>query len=82
MTRERFTRLYEINQNLYTPKSPVIIKAGVLLKDNVSKNILIQAKIQNIQDKEIKAVKVLIGQYDIQGNVINLWRKPTCLRVG
>ena len=31
---ERFERLYKLPDNLYTNESPIIISAGVLLKDN------------------------------------------------
>ncbi len=68
---ERFTRVFNLERNLYTEGSPVIISAGALLKDNVKNIIVAQLKFKNISDKVIKAVKVGVLPKDVTGNEID-----------
>ena len=55
---ERYSRLFSLPENLYTEGSPVVIKAGALLKDNETDRLVAQLKIQSISNKTIKLVKV------------------------
>ena len=68
---ERFTRVFDLERNLYTEGSPVIISAGALLKDNVKNIIVAQLKFKNISYKVIKAVKVGVLPKDVTGNEID-----------
>lgn len=67
---ERFTRLFSLPENLGLDGCPIVISAGVLLKDNVTRNILVQLKLRNLSPQEIKAVQVKINAYDITGAVL------------
>ena len=51
---ERYTKVYECPQNVYSENSPVVISAGALLKDNQTGKILAQLKIRNITNKVIE----------------------------
>lgn len=48
---ERYTRLFALPQYLYTDNAPVVIMAGVLLRDNETGDILVQLKFKNISKK-------------------------------
>ena len=61
---DRYTRLFLLAENLYTPGSPVIIEAGALLKDNQTGQVLAQLKLKNISDRKIASVRVLLTTYD------------------
>lgn len=65
---ERYSRLFSLPKNLYAVGSPVIISAGVLLKDNQTGRIVVQLKLQSIFDKIIRAVKVKLALFDTAGN--------------
>lgn len=67
---ERFTRLFSLQENLSLDGCPIVISAGVLLKDNATRNILVQLKLRNLSPREIKAVQVKINAYDITGAVL------------
>ena len=67
---ERFTRLFSLPENLGLDGCPIVISAGVLLKDNATRNILVQLKLRNLSPREIKAVQVKINAYDITGAVL------------
>ena len=67
---ERFTRLFSLPENLGLDGSPIVISAVVLLKDNATRNILVQLKLRNLSPQEIKAVQVKINAYDITGAVL------------
>lgn len=41
---DRFERLYELPNNLYTTGSPLIVSGGALLKDKESGSVLVQLK--------------------------------------
>ena len=64
---ERFERLYKLPDNLYTNESPIIISAGVLLKDNDTGSVVVQLKFQSVSPKSIKAVKISLSAYDVSG---------------
>lgn len=68
---ERYTRLYTLQENLYQEGSPILISAGVLLKDTSTGKLLVQLKFRNISDYVINAVKVKINAFDPAGTVLN-----------
>ena len=68
---ERYTRLYTLQENLYQEGSPILISAGVLLKDTSTGKLLVQLKFRNISDCVINAVKVKINSFDPAGTVLN-----------
>ena len=59
-----YTRLFSLEENLYTPGSPVVIAAGALLKDSRTENVLAQLKLRNIGDKKITSVRVRLTTFD------------------
>lgn len=67
---DRFERLFELPRNLYTEGSPVIISAGVLLKDTQSGNVIAQIKFQSVAEKTIKALKLSLAAYDVTGKAL------------
>ena len=64
---ERYGKLYSLPRNLYLTGSPVLIVAGVLLKDNQTNKVLAQLKFQNIGEKIIKAITVSVAPKDTAG---------------
>lgn len=64
---ERYTRLFALEENLYSEGSPVVVSAGALLKDNQTGAVLAQLKIKNIGDKRVKAAAVRITCFDTLG---------------
>ena len=67
---ERFQSLFRTEENLYTPGSPIIIRAGALLKDSQTGRVLVQLKLCNITNKVIKACKVCIRAYESNGSEV------------
>lgn len=61
---ERFTRLFQLGNDLYLDGSPVIVCAGALLNDTVTGAVIAQIKYQNISEKKIVAAKVQLCAYD------------------
>lgn len=68
---ERYTRLYSLPENLYTPSAPVVIAAGALLKDNQTGKTLAQVKFKSISEKQIKAVKISVSAFDVSGKELD-----------
>ena len=64
---ERYTRLFSLPGSLYTPKAPLLIMAGALLKDNVTGQVLAQVKYKNLRAKPIKALTVSLQALDTRG---------------
>lgn len=64
---ERYTRLFALEENLYSEGSPVVLSAGALLKDKQTGAVLAQLKIRNIGDRRIKAAAVRIACFDTLG---------------
>lgn len=64
---ERYTRLFSLPGNLHTPKAPLLIMAGALLKDNVTGQVLAQVKYKNLQIKPIKALTISLQALDTRG---------------
>lgn len=67
---DRYSTLWRMPENMYSPDSPVIVRAGAILKDNETNSILIQLKIENISDLIIRSLKINFNLFDIEGNVI------------
>lgn len=67
---ERFIRLYELQNSLYSVESPVIVSAGALLKDTQTNNMIVQLKFHSVSATPIKALKVGIAAFDIAGKEI------------
>ncbi|MDE6841595.1 MAG: hypothetical protein K2P49_12305 [Oscillospiraceae bacterium] len=64
---ERFSKLFALPESLYCAGAPVMIAAGAIQKDNETGRVFGQLKLRNIQDKEIKAVKVSLSPFDTAG---------------
>ena len=62
---ERYSRLYSLPEDLYTPGAPLVIAAGALLRDNQTGQVLAQLKMRSICDRIITAVKVLVIGYGV-----------------
>ena len=67
---ERFSRLFQIGEDLYLPGSPIAINNGALLKDSLTGAIIVQLKFQNLCKRVISAAKVEICAYDTFGNIV------------
>lgn len=67
---ERYTKLFALPESLYTEGAPIVIAAGVLLKDNQTDKILAQLKLKNTSEETIKSVKVSIQAFGKFGTEI------------
>lgn len=67
---ERFSRLFMLDEETYAIESPVLIAAGVLLKDSVTDSIVVQLKLQNLSAQTVVAAKVKLCAYDVAGSKI------------
>ena len=65
---ERYERLFALPKNLYAAEAPVIISAGVLLKDTATGKLIARLKYRNISLKPIKAIRVMLSPLDAAGN--------------
>ncbi len=61
---ERFKKLFETEEDLYTDGSPIILEKGVLLLDTKSNKLVIQMKFCNISEKPFKALYISFDTYD------------------
>ena len=68
--RERYTRIFEGTPDLYADGAPVIIKANVLLKDNTDGRVIAQLKYQNVSEKTVTFIKVVITPFDSMRSAI------------
>ena len=62
---ERYTRLFTLSEDLYTPGAPLVIAAGALLKDTQTGRVLAQLKLRSISDRPIRAVDLQVIGYDM-----------------
>ena len=62
---ERYTRLFTLSEDLYTPGAPLVIAAGALLKDTQTGQVLAQLKLRSISDQTITAVELQVIGYDM-----------------
>ncbi|MGM9592099.1 MAG: hypothetical protein ACI3VK_05215 [Oscillospiraceae bacterium] len=67
---ERFEKLFELSNNLYSVDSPMIVVAGALLKDTETGKIIVQLKYHSVSTTPIKAIKIGIAAYDVSGKEI------------
>jgi len=79
MTKQKFERVYTLDSDLYIESSPVVIKAGALLKDTETSNIIAQLKFRNIQEKKISFIKIKILPLDAIKRVIGGYIEYTYL---
>ena len=79
---ERFTRLFELPGGLYAAGAPVLIRAGVLLRDSVTRNVIAQLKFYNLDARTIRSLKLTFVLWDGEGNMLGeeLSRSYTNLR--
>lgn len=65
---ERYQRIYVLPKtDLYVTGSPVLLRAGALLKDTQTGSMIAQLKFQNIGAKRITAIKVSLRAFDVFG---------------
>ena len=67
---ERFETLYKLENNLYKTDAPVIVSAGVLLKDTKTDSIIAQFKFHSVSENTIIALKISIKAYDISNKEV------------
>ena len=67
---ERYTRLFTLSEDLYTPGAPLVIAAGALLKDTQTGQVLAQLKLRSISDRPINAVDLQVIGYDMSKSEI------------
>ena len=79
---ERFTKLFELPGGLYAAGAPVLIRAGVLLRDSVTRNVIAQLKFYNLDARTIRSLKLTLVLWDGEGNMLGeeLPRSYTNLR--
>lgn len=65
---ERFTKLFTAQGDLYAEGSPVILKAGALLLDNINTKALAQLKFQSISSKKIVSLTVTLQPQTATGS--------------
>ena len=80
---QRFTRLYELPGGLYAAGAPVLIRAGVLLRDHYAQNTVVQMKLYNLDERTIRSIKVAICMWDDGGTRLGdeILRSYTGLKV-
>lgn len=66
--QERFKKLYELQHNLYSDNSAIIVSSGVLLNDMETGSIVAQLKFHSLSETSIVALKISICAFDIEGN--------------
>ena len=66
--QERFKKLYELQHNLYSDNSAIIVNSGVLLNDMETGSIIAQLKFHSLSETPIVALKISISAFDIEGN--------------
>lgn len=67
---ERFEVLYKLDNNLYRKDSPIVVSAGVLLKDTKTGKIVSQFKFQSVAKSRIIALKLSVYAYDVSGKSV------------
>ena len=67
---ERYYKIFSLPENLYTKKSPLLIKAGALLNDSKENKLIVQLKLQNVGKKNISKVKVELTALDSDSNSV------------
>lgn len=67
---ERYKRIYDLGGARYADGAPLLICAGALLQDRLSRSTLVQLKMKNIDNVEIAAVKLRIESFDAAGRAL------------
>lgn len=67
MANKNYTFLQRLPADIYTGGAPFVIKAGALLKNEETGQVLLQLKFKNISDKTIKAVSVKAAAKSVAG---------------
>ena len=66
-----YSRVFSLSENLYAQGSPIVIKAGALLKENESGSLVAQLKLYNLSSKTVKFVRVEITLLDSVGRLLD-----------
>ena len=64
---ERYEKKYTLAHRLYADGAPVIIAAGALLDDSLSRRKLVQLKFQSVAEKKISSVRVSVTPLNAAG---------------
>ncbi|MBR3391118.1 MAG: hypothetical protein IKG74_00450 [Firmicutes bacterium] len=67
MANKNYTFLQRLPADIYTGGAPFVIKAGALLKNEETGQVLLQLKFKNISDKTIKALSVKAAAKSVAG---------------
>lgn len=67
---ERYKRIFDLGGARYAEGAPVLICAGAMLQDKLSRSTLVQLKLKNISEQEIAAVKLRISPFDAADRAI------------
>lgn len=66
----RFETLCQLKKNLYKSGSPIIVSAGLLLKDTQTESIITQFKFQSVSLNKINALIISLEAFDISGKPV------------
>ena len=66
----RFQEVYHERKRYYCQGGPVVIETWAIQKDLINGAVIAQVKLTNISHREIVACKVLINEYEINGEII------------
>jgi TolA-binding protein len=66
--------IYSLPTNIYTEKSPILIKEGQLLRDPESGSLEASLSFKNISDKKIKGITVDVHVFDRANNELEVVR--------
>lgn len=65
-----YSKVYELEKNIYVEGAPVIISAGALLKNNQNGSMLSQLKITNLSSKKIMAATISITAKSVTDSIL------------
>ena len=68
----RYEELFKTNEALFYKNSPILLEAYGLYKDITDGRIICQLKFKNIGENIIKACKVFIDEFEIDGTNLNV----------
>ena len=68
----RYEELFKTNEPLFYKNSPIVLEAYGLYKDLTDGRILCQIRFKNIGEDFIKACKIYIDEYEIDGTDMNV----------
>lgn len=67
---DRYSKLFELPGGLYTSGSPVLIRAGALLRDSLSQALVCQLKFCNLESRAVRGLTVALQMLDNAGRRI------------